>query len=235
MTTTHPCHARGCDRAIPLEHLMCPAHWRQVPRLVQQEVNNSYRALHPDDPDTLARYERARTRARLCVEAMSRPTEQRPILYLSHPGRTAPSDGASWCAMGRPREWERSDGRVEPLTPLPDAVTRKNSGAITSTVFRAMFDNRLRSHVEMGHLVPGVLAAKPWSSKIPFLDPDPEAVVVADGDILWCACGRDKALAGRCHLAWTIPFLLRSGWIVDLFGQRHPALAAPQLSLFGGP
>lgn len=38
----HRCAAHGCSRQIPLRMLMCAAHWRQVPKGLQQGVWATY-------------------------------------------------------------------------------------------------------------------------------------------------------------------------------------------------
>lgn len=43
MTTTHTCHARGCTVPVKPELLMCLAHWRRVPRVLQLKVWAEYR------------------------------------------------------------------------------------------------------------------------------------------------------------------------------------------------
>ena len=40
----HTCHARGCNVEVRPELLMCPAHWRAVPRAIQSAVRAAYRA-----------------------------------------------------------------------------------------------------------------------------------------------------------------------------------------------
>jgi hypothetical protein len=42
--TSHPCHARGCDRQIAPELLFCGPHWRLVPEELQKRVWSGYRA-----------------------------------------------------------------------------------------------------------------------------------------------------------------------------------------------
>jgi hypothetical protein len=41
---THPCPAGPCPKDVPNERLMCPAHWRMVPRSIQRAVNSAYYA-----------------------------------------------------------------------------------------------------------------------------------------------------------------------------------------------
>ena len=47
----HHCHARGCTRACPPEHLMCWKHWRMVPDHLQRAVWRNYRPGQCDDKD----------------------------------------------------------------------------------------------------------------------------------------------------------------------------------------
>jgi hypothetical protein len=48
---THHCHARGCTARCRPELLMCPGHWRQVPRKIQRAVLATYRPGQCDDMD----------------------------------------------------------------------------------------------------------------------------------------------------------------------------------------
>jgi hypothetical protein len=44
MTThTHNCAATGCQKQVPLNLLMCMAHWRMVPAPTQREVLATWR------------------------------------------------------------------------------------------------------------------------------------------------------------------------------------------------
>ncbi len=45
----HHCHARGCAKLVRPELLMCLAHWRDVPRRIQQAVWRHYRVGQCDD------------------------------------------------------------------------------------------------------------------------------------------------------------------------------------------
>lgn len=38
----HTCHAKGCKTNCKPEYLMCPRHWRMVPRRVQLAVYKYY-------------------------------------------------------------------------------------------------------------------------------------------------------------------------------------------------
>lgn len=39
----HKCHAIGCKREIAPKFLMCPPHWRLVPKEIQREIWRRYR------------------------------------------------------------------------------------------------------------------------------------------------------------------------------------------------
>jgi hypothetical protein len=45
----HHCHARGCTVEVKPELLMCWAHWKQVPKTIQQAVYLHYRPGQCDD------------------------------------------------------------------------------------------------------------------------------------------------------------------------------------------
>ena len=45
----HTCHAIGCETPVPPALLMCPRHWRQVPRAVQLQVWATYRPGQEQD------------------------------------------------------------------------------------------------------------------------------------------------------------------------------------------
>jgi ribosomal protein S14 len=40
--TTHRCVATGCKRVILEKFLMCPGHWRLVPKVLQTEIWREY-------------------------------------------------------------------------------------------------------------------------------------------------------------------------------------------------
>lgn len=42
MAATHKCWADNCNRQVPLRMLMCIAHWKLVPKHLQQDVWNAY-------------------------------------------------------------------------------------------------------------------------------------------------------------------------------------------------
>lgn len=39
---SHTCHAKGCNSKCKPEYLMCPKHWRMVPRKTQNAVYRYY-------------------------------------------------------------------------------------------------------------------------------------------------------------------------------------------------
>lgn len=42
MSEPHLCHAIGCPVAVPRRMLMCPKHWRMVPKVLQDSVWDAY-------------------------------------------------------------------------------------------------------------------------------------------------------------------------------------------------
>jgi hypothetical protein len=42
-TVYHKCAVEECKSQIPEQHLMCPPHWRKVPRYLQQIIWTNYR------------------------------------------------------------------------------------------------------------------------------------------------------------------------------------------------
>jgi hypothetical protein len=46
---SHTCHALNCQRRCRPEYLMCLAHWRMVPRSLQNEVYRHYREGQCED------------------------------------------------------------------------------------------------------------------------------------------------------------------------------------------
>jgi hypothetical protein len=58
------CAARGCARSIKPGLLMCAPHWYLVPKSVQREVLNTWRAFNASkSSDALAAYRAARQKA----------------------------------------------------------------------------------------------------------------------------------------------------------------------------
>lgn len=44
MIMSHICHAKGCKTNCKPEYLMCPKHWRMVPKNIQYAVYKNYQA-----------------------------------------------------------------------------------------------------------------------------------------------------------------------------------------------
>lgn len=63
----HTCHAFNCDREIAPRFLMCPKHWRMVPRNLQVKVYATYRSGQEVDKQASSEYLKA---AREAVEAV---------------------------------------------------------------------------------------------------------------------------------------------------------------------
>jgi hypothetical protein len=74
MTTPHLCHARGCGRAVPPRMLMCLAHWRLVPRPLQEAVWATYVPGQEVRKDPTGEYLAA---ARAAVDAVAAREQQR--------------------------------------------------------------------------------------------------------------------------------------------------------------
>lgn len=52
----HRCHAIGCERKIDPKFLMCPPHWRMVPKEIQRGIWRHYRAGQEIDKRPSAEY-----------------------------------------------------------------------------------------------------------------------------------------------------------------------------------
>lgn len=59
----HPCHAIGCNVAVPPKMLMCLPHWRMVPRALQKRVWDTYVPGQERRKDPTADYLAAATAA----------------------------------------------------------------------------------------------------------------------------------------------------------------------------
>lgn len=77
----HLCHAVGCLRQVEPKLLMCPAHWRMVPRELQRGVWAHYRPGQERDKAPSLEYVRA---ARAAVEAV-RIAERKRAAERSRP------------------------------------------------------------------------------------------------------------------------------------------------------
>ena len=71
MTThTHECSATGCPKQIPLNLLMCMAHWRMVPAPLARAVLDSWRARQRrGEPECFAAHQAAAAKAIEAVHA----------------------------------------------------------------------------------------------------------------------------------------------------------------------
>lgn len=73
MTThTHKCAATGCQKQVPLNLLMCMAHWRMVPAPTQREVLATWRVRRrsiANDRTADSQHEAARAAAIAAVHA----------------------------------------------------------------------------------------------------------------------------------------------------------------------
>lgn len=47
-STMHECPARGCSKAVPFEHLACPAHWRKLPWRMRTDLTEAFRRRDRD-------------------------------------------------------------------------------------------------------------------------------------------------------------------------------------------
>lgn len=69
MEQRHECHAEDCRLACKPEHLMCPRHWKMVPREIQRRVWANYRPGQCDDKRPSEAWLRA---ARAAIAAVKR-------------------------------------------------------------------------------------------------------------------------------------------------------------------
>jgi hypothetical protein len=67
---THYCHARRCQVVVEPRLLMCPRHWRMVPRPLQAAVWQHYRAGQERDKLPSDAYRAAALAAVAAVEAI---------------------------------------------------------------------------------------------------------------------------------------------------------------------
>lgn len=67
---THCCSATACQKQIPLNMLMCMAHWKLVPAVDQRLVLSTWRARSraPLDAECVAAHEAAKQQAIAAVE-----------------------------------------------------------------------------------------------------------------------------------------------------------------------
>ncbi len=72
----HTCHAKGCKKEVPPRMLMCPTHWRMVPRLIQREVWAAYVPGQEIRKDPTREYLDVMQRA---IDAVHREENERPF------------------------------------------------------------------------------------------------------------------------------------------------------------
>jgi hypothetical protein len=65
----HTCHALGCTTPCKPEYLMCPSHWRHVPKKLQRQVWATYRPGQCDDMKPSAEWHLAADAA-ICAVAI---------------------------------------------------------------------------------------------------------------------------------------------------------------------
>ncbi len=63
----HKCHAIDCDSHTPPKLFMCRRHWNMVPRAMQTQIWDTYRAGQENDKDVTVDYYIASFRARIKV------------------------------------------------------------------------------------------------------------------------------------------------------------------------
>jgi len=64
----HACHAKGCAEAVPPSVFMCRPHWRQVPSMIQQDLQRHYRKGQEKDKRPSRYYVNA---ARAAIEVVA--------------------------------------------------------------------------------------------------------------------------------------------------------------------
>jgi hypothetical protein len=73
-TAAHHCHANGCATKTKPEMLMCFAHWKRVPRRLQQAVWRYYREGQCEDMSPSAEWHLAADAAIGAVAVLERKT-----------------------------------------------------------------------------------------------------------------------------------------------------------------
>lgn len=68
----HHCHVRTCRTECPPEHLMCAAHWKKVPKPLQEAVYKHYRPGQCEDMNVSPEWVEAAEAAISYVEALER-------------------------------------------------------------------------------------------------------------------------------------------------------------------
>ena len=72
----HCCHIPACTVPISLTMLMCPKHWRQVPKPLQQQVWAHYRSGQEEDKNPSPEYLQAARNAINAVTGAQNPAPQ---------------------------------------------------------------------------------------------------------------------------------------------------------------
>lgn len=79
----HHCHAVGCETHCKPEHLMCFAHWRMVPDIIQRAVYRYYRPGQCDDMRPSENWHRAADAAIAAVAVIEmKPVRQKQLAEL---------------------------------------------------------------------------------------------------------------------------------------------------------
>lgn len=60
---TQPCPVPGCSSLKRSSDMMCLAHWRRVPKILQQHVYSTWRSLQDGNIDAVRKYREARAEA----------------------------------------------------------------------------------------------------------------------------------------------------------------------------
>lgn len=137
----------------------------------------------------------------------------KPTIYLGNwSGKASHGPGRKWTAMARPRHWERGEGTVWEITPKEEDLLAVKAGRITEEEYFERF--RASVEANSSRLSPGSL-----QGGLPGGWVEADWIPLQDGDSILCACSKEAALAGKCHLTHAAPFLLRAGWRVRLHGM----------------
>lgn len=65
----HACHVAGCQTKTPPRLLMCPQHWKKVPRSLQEAVTRTYNARSKERDETWLPWLAA---ARAAIDSLTR-------------------------------------------------------------------------------------------------------------------------------------------------------------------
>lgn len=82
---THTCFARDCARQVPNKHLMCPDHWKLVPRPLQDRIVTAWKyglsnRCHPTDDYNHAIVEARQIIAEREAKLMAKANGASPLL-----------------------------------------------------------------------------------------------------------------------------------------------------------